>query len=467
MGATAGGRGRGRVRGRRVKVKPEEKSTYWLPLLLEVHSRPVWTSGQDTMTSSFLLLLLLTLPTLTWARPPGCEDLDSSSSDFPGTHAFKYSKCATSRFFTWLDQQLDLLDSSLVTLDPALENRQPERQPPKKPNKELPPSLRSNIAKSQSFNFDESNLEWKTTYGDILQGAVSIYNSYYKRVDYICKVGCDAGYYNPQISDVCNFNGYGASPFEMLVNKDHFEVLLWKPGSYGSVTPTSIKTCQNEDIYVGKNQYGLGNVKVSDQAFYLAWGGTEYWYRDYQVLEVEKDVRKEDLMDIQYHTDGIAPIEYPPEILNKDTVDNKNCQIIKRTSTLSKSISRSSKWDTTFTFTAGVGTTIKTKIPFIVEGKIQFRVSASYKLVKGTTLTETTTHSLSVDTVVPIGHSCTITMQGKKYGLDIPYTARLKRTYSTGETTWTSITGTYRSVQVSEVQAVVDRCQPLPDVKPC
>nr|XP_057927529.1 natterin-3-like [Doryrhamphus excisus] len=383
------------------------------------------------------VLLLLTLPVLTSTRSPSCKNQDSSASDMP---------------------------------DPALENQHPDIAPVKKSCK-LPPSLRRNMSDSESFHFDESNLEWKTTSGDILQGAVSIYNSYSKRVDYICKVGCNAGYYNPESGSYCTFsyngNGYSESPFEMLVNKDHFEVLLWKPGSYGSVTPSSIKTCQNEDLYVGKNQYGLGKVKVSDQAFYLAWGGTEYWYRDYQVLEVEKDVRKEDLMDIQYHTDGITPSEYPPEILNQDTVFNYNCQIIKRTSTLSKSISRSSKWDTTFAFTAGLGTTIQTGIPFIAEGKIQFRVSASYKLVKGTTLTETTTHSLSVDTVVPIGHSCTITMQGKKYGLDIPYTARLKRTYSTGETTWTSVTGTYRSVQVSEVQAVVDRCQPLPDAKPC
>ncbi|XP_054629495.1 natterin-3-like [Dunckerocampus dactyliophorus] len=388
-----------------------------------------------------LVLLLVALPVLTSARPTGCGDQDSFSSDVPA-----------------------------VALNPALENQRPERPPAKKSCK-LPPLVRRNMADSKSFHFDETNLEWKTTYGSIPSGAVSIYNSYSKRVDYICKVGCNAGYYNPESSSECNFsnNGYGysESPFELLVNKDNFEVLLWKQGSYGSVTPFSIKTCQNEDIYVGKNEYGLGKVKVSDQAFYLPWGSTEYWYRDYQVLEVEKDVRKEDMMDVQYHTDGVTPVVYPPEVLNKDTVFNYNCQPIKRTSTLSKSISRSNKWDTTFSFTAGVGTTIKTGIPFIVQGQFQFRVSASYKLVKGSTLTETTTHSLAVDTVVPVGHSCTITMQGKKYGMDIPYTAHLKRTYSNGETTWTSFTGTYRSVQVSEVQAVVDRCDPLPDAKPC
>ncbi|XP_061774972.1 natterin-3-like [Nerophis ophidion] len=417
------------------------------------------------MKPSVLLLLLA----LTLALQPDCEDQDPSSTDLPGTFVGKYSKCALSMFSTWLAQLAPRNDSP-PSLNPALKNHHPEVPPATKPLRFPPPVMRL-TADSDSFNFDESNLEWRTTYETVFEGSVSIYNSYAKRVDYICKVDCNAGYYNPESGSACVFskNGYGysQSPFELLVNKDNFEILQWKQGSKGFVTPFSVKTCQNEDIYVGKNMYGLGKVKVSDKVFYLAWGSTEYWYPDYQFLEVKKDVRKEHLMKMTYHTEGITPVVYPPEILHKDTVSNYHCQPIKRTSTLSKSISTASKWDTAFSFSAGVGTTIQTGIPFIIEGKIQFRASVSYKLVKGTTHTEITTHSLSVDTTVQAGYSCTITMRGKKYGLDIPYTARLKRTYSDGETTWTSVTGTYRSIQISEIQAVVDRCERMPNFKPC
>ncbi|GLD75240.1 natterin-3-like isoform X1 [Lates japonicus] len=76
-------------------------------------------------------------------------------------------------------------------------------------------------------------------------------------------------------------------------------------------------------------------------------------------------------------------------------------------------------------------------------------------------------NSTEPEQVVPPNHSCSISMVAYKYKADIPYTAHLSRTYSNGETTWTSISGTYNSVQIREVQAVVDRCEPIPDAHPC
>ncbi|XP_061672035.1 natterin-3-like [Syngnathoides biaculeatus] len=357
------------------------------------------------------------------------------------------------------------------SLDPALENIRPEEPPIKRA---LPVS-RSFLRRAQeetSVVFDETNLNWKWWDGYLPDGAVSIYNSYSQRVDYICKVGCHSGYYdstsgNPACSYAMDGAGYTSTQFYLLVNKDNFEILEWKEGSDGSVTANSIKTCANEDIYVGKNDYGLGEVKVSDKVFNLPWGGTCYWYRTYQVLDIYKDVVREHLMDVKYQTGGVTPIKYPPEVLNKGTMFNYECQTLKHMTTLSKTVVSSSNWDINFSVTAGVGTTILTKIPFIFEGKISFNAAFTYKLTKRTTYTETTIHSLTLETVVPVGHSCTVQMQGKKYGLDIPFTARLKRTYRNGESTWTTVTGTFRAIQISKVEADMERCEPLPDAKPC
>ncbi|AWP07705.1 putative natterin-3-like [Scophthalmus maximus] len=50
---------------------------------------------------------------------------------------------------------------------------------------------------------------------------------------------------------------------------------------------------------------------------------------------------------------------------------------------------------------------------------------------------------------------------------DIPFTGRLSRTNHNGDTHWTYITGTYNDVSVGEINAVVERCQPVPHVVRC
>ncbi|XP_049619276.1 natterin-3-like isoform X2 [Syngnathus scovelli] len=361
--------------------------------------------------------------------------------------------------------------SALANLHPAVENKYPEQPPQSSPLRPSSDFLKE-AQDAPSADFDETNLEWKRWAAILPDGAVSIYNSYSSRIDYICKVGCHSGYYDSTLSTpACAYTadgaGYTAEHFDVLVNKDEFEILQWKNGYRGSVSPNSIKTCVNEDAYVGKNQYGLGEVKVSEKVFYLPWGGSRYKYDDYQVLETMKDVKREHLMEVKYLTEGITPIEYPPEVLNKATLANKECKPIKNEMTLTKTVATTRKWEINFSVTVGVGITIETGIPFIVNGNIDFKAAFTYRLTKETTYTDTTTHTLTLETRVPPGHSCTVKMQGKKYGLDIPYTARLKRVYRNGETKWTTVTGTFKGVEISEVEAEMERCELLPDVKPC
>ncbi|XP_078106005.1 natterin-3-like [Sander vitreus] len=318
---------------------------------------------------------------------------------------------------------------------------------------------------------DQTNLKWQTFDGSLPNGAVSIYNEKAKRTDYVSKHGSAAGFYNPDKGPYCLYPYYEkehrGSPFEILVNKDNFEFLEWKDGSYGSVPQNAIETCPGSNIYVGKNKDGLGKVDVKNQAFFLPWEGSEYWYKNYQVLTFNKDVISEDISDVKYKTDGVKPIQYPPETLQISVLTNNDCHSVKQTTTLSKTTQKEQRWDTSFSFTVGVKSTITAGIPEIMSASIEVSAETTLQFTKGTTHTQSTTHSVSVETNIPPNHSCRVSMVGHKYEADIPYTARLKRTYRNGKTTWTSISGTYKSVQMGEVRGVVDRCEPVPNARPC
>ncbi|XP_074495621.1 natterin-3-like [Sebastes fasciatus] len=312
--------------------------------------------------------------------------------------------------------------------------------------------------------FEQTNLKWETFDGSIPDGAVSIYNGYQKRTDYVAKYGIAAGFYNPNMGSHCHY-AYGdkehfGSPFEILVNKDDFESLKWKNGSYGSVPANAVYTSPDK-MYVGKNEYSLGKVDVKNEAFFYASGGNEYWYKNYQVLTFNSDVISEHISDVKYETDDLKIIQYPPEILTKSAITNNSNHPVKQTATLSKSIQVEQRWDTSFSIKAGITTGITAGIPNIGEASVEVSVETTLQFSKGTSHTESNTYSVAVECTVPPKNYCNVNMVAHKYGADIPYTARLKRTYRNGETKWTSITGTYKGVTVGEVRAVVDPYEPL------
>uniref|UniRef100_A0A8C6PXN2 Natterin-3-like n=1 Tax=Nothobranchius furzeri TaxID=105023 RepID=A0A8C6PXN2_NOTFU len=296
-----------------------------------------------------------------------------------------------------------------------------------------------------SFLFgDNVNLEWLIWDGSLPNGAISIYNSYTKRTDYVCKYKCEAGFYNPNLGSYCRYpygnREYYASEFEILANKDNFEFLEWKEGSYGSVPQHSVKTCEGTGIYVGKNKYGLGKVVPQFEAFFLPWEGDEYWYKKYQ---------------------------YPPETMQISGVTNNECQSIVKRVTISKTSEVETTWNIGRGTMLGITGSITAKIPLIGSGGIELSGEKTLQFNRGTTVVESISHSVSVELTVPPNHICRVRMEGRKIKADIPYTARLSRTYLNGETQWTSISGTYDGVNIGEVRAVVDRCEPVADAKPC
>lgn len=75
-----------------------------------------------------------------------------------------------------------------------------------------------------------TNLMWVTWNNSLPRNAVSLYNGYTNRVDYICKYKCDAGFYTPSKGRYCYYPSAiekRSFQFEILVNKDNFEILEW------------------------------------------------------------------------------------------------------------------------------------------------------------------------------------------------------------------------------------------------
>lgn len=333
-----------------------------------------------------------------------------------------------------------------------------------------PPELENRQSQPQPFRI--GNLEWQTWRGFLPNGAVSIYNSYTRRYDYVCKYKCEAGFYNPKMGPYCNYpfsrRAHRSAPFEILVNRDNIEFLEWKASSFGKLPQNSVGTCSRGGIYVGKNKFGLGKVHPKSKAFFLPWKRKAYWYkRRYQVLTVSSGIVSEHISDVRYKTDRAKVFQYAPETMRLSAISNRACRNVVKTVMLSEKSQTEHSWETSFTFTVGVTSSIKTRIPFRRDGEFGFSAETTFQTSKGKSVTKENTHSVSVEFDVPPNHYCRTRMVGYKYKADIPYTAQLTRKYRNGQTRWTTITGTYHSVQMGEVWAEVDRCPPVPNASPC
>ncbi|XP_067084261.1 natterin-3-like [Osmerus mordax] len=358
-------------------------------------------------------------------------------------------------------------------LNPQLEGRvppPPSQGPVQGPL--TPVDFENQKLETSSFSFgDNVNLQWLKWNGSLPNGAVAVYNGYVGRTDYVCKFNCESGFYTPSKGPYCLYpygnSEYNAPEFELLVNKDNFEFLEWKEDSYGSVPKYAVRTCPGVGIYVGKNKYGLGKVVPQFEAFFLPWEGDEYWYKKYQVLALNKDAYTQHISHVVYAIDEVEMFHYPPETMRMSGVTNNECQTVVKTVTISKTTEVETTWNIGRSTMLGISASITAKIPFIGTGGVELSGEKTLQFSKGTTIVEALSHSVSVELKVPPNHSCTVRMEGRKMTADIPYTARLSRTYRDGETQWTSISGKYDGVQIGEVRAVIDRCQPVADAKPC
>uniref|UniRef100_A0A8P4K723 Natterin-3-like n=1 Tax=Dicentrarchus labrax TaxID=13489 RepID=A0A8P4K723_DICLA len=296
--------------------------------------------------------------------------------------------------------------------------------------------------KRQTTSFCNSEyLQWMTWTGSLPGGYVGISNSDDKEVR--------------------------GEPFDILVNKDNFEILEWQDGSYGSVPQHSVRTCWDYDIYVGKNKYGLGKVHVRNEAFFLPWKGSEYFYKSYQVLTCNQDVLSEDISDVRYNIDG-AKISKPVlESMNNFSNINNDCRQVPLRPSYSSKERFEKRWDITHSFKAGVKMTFTGGIPGIISGSVEVGGEVSFQFSSGHTIVQENERSVSMEITIPPRHTCTVSLIGYRSQGRIPFTASLRRTYRNGQTRSMSISGTSTINQVSNIHIEVGNCEPIPGTMPC
>lgn len=327
-------------------------------------------------------------------------------------------------------------------------------------------------AQPESFMFDfNPNLKWVPWNGTLPNGAVGIFNGYTSRPDYVCKFNCEAGFYTPSKGPYCQYpyadQEYTAIKFDILVNVDHFEFLEWTEDSYGSVPKEAVQTCPRAGIYVGKNKYGLGKVVPEHEAFFLPWEGDEYWYKSYHVLTINTEAYSQHISHVEYGIDEVELFHYPPETIQLAKVTNYECREVQKTVLLEKTLTTEKTWDIGRETRNGTVSTMKGKVPVLNPGNVDYTKEQTVSFSEGTTVVESISHSISIQVNVAPNHSCAVRMDARKMTADIPFTARLSRTYEDGNTHWTTVTGTYDGVRIGEINAVVERCQPIPDAPPC
>lgn len=314
-------------------------------------------------------------------------------------------------------------------------------------------------------------LDW-VPFGDLLpSNAVSIDNDYVGHTDYVCKYGCDTGFYTPGKGPYCYYPSSGkehkGTPFDILVNKDNFELLEWKDDSYGSVPQHSVCPCSN--VCVGKNQYGLGKVDLKNKAFFLPYVGKEYWYKYYQVLTISDSIVSQKFYEVQYSLPDYKVTPLNTVVLTQSTTKNSDCQPAEKTDTLETTYQVAKTWEISSSVGFGVKTTITAGIPELFSTSVEISMDVTFQFSEGTTVTESITASSSLKYTVPPNHSCKVLMKAHKTKLNIPFTARLSRTYGDEKmtTTQTLITGMYDGTYMLDIESELGQCKILDKSKKC
>nr|XP_060636652.1 natterin-1-like [Anolis sagrei ordinatus] len=319
--------------------------------------------------------------------------------------------------------------------------------------------------------FYETTLKWVWFYGSAPSDAVSFWNSYANRWEYPCwEGGCGAGYYSPARGPYCYYaesnREKSTSNFQVLVNEHNFESLKWQYGSHGNVPHNSIDTCPGARVYVGKNHFGLGKVVVQHSAFFIGRNGKEYWYKEYDVLTIYKDYRSQAINNVRYKEDQGTYSNHALTLFTTK-VTNNNCESVKKTTTLSKTVTFEHRWDVGIALSQSVSSTITVGIPEVIGTSWGISSEKTYNWNKGFTQSESVEYSETVEVDVPPKQSCEVTMKGITMRARIPFTATATRYYYNGESRSATVQGVSDNDVVAQVHTEIKQCQPIPNAEPC
>ncbi|XP_077410560.1 natterin-3-like [Vanacampus margaritifer] len=282
---------------------------------------------------------------------------------------------------------------------------------------------------------------------------------------------CEPGFYNPALGPYCHFPSgtveHKGTDFDILTNIDNFEILEWKEGSYGSVPLNSVETCLGyETTYVGRNKYVLGKVVPSQEAFFLPWKGSEYWYKSYQILTINQDPYEQHISNVRYDLDRAAIFENSPQTIDITNIINERCKTLTMTLNITATTKIENTWNIGQAIKMGVKGSITANVPLLSSGNLRLSSEMTFQFSSKTARAETISRLETVNVEVPPNHSCEMRMEIRKTTIDIPCKALLTRKYSNGKTRKTTISGTFNGVIFEDVGVVVE-CRPVDNAEPC
>nr|XP_060639106.1 natterin-1-like [Anolis sagrei ordinatus] len=362
---------------------------------------------------------------------------------------------------------------TLTILRRTVEKRPPVISVPEKGGSQATRFLKKNKRQDAWGNeaFRGTSLKWVPFQGNVSQGAVSFWNDYAQRTEYICATEvCRVGFYttNEGLSCFYTFDGkqHQSTKFWLLVNENMLELLEWHKGYAGSIPSNAIGTCAGDRFYVAKNKYGLGGVDRENGAFFIGIGGAEFWYKSYNILTVNKDYVSQNIYGVKYFTET-GVYENKTVTLKASKVRNYDCKVVKKKASLSKEVDHEHHWDFSRSLSLHGSYTLTAGILKIIGGCWSVSAERQVTQFEGSSETEREIHTVDVELEVQPNHECKVEMEGIQMKSEIPFTASVVRYYKNGMQQRSTIQGISRNLVVEEIHTVIKRCRPIPDAEPC
>lgn len=318
-----------------------------------------------------------------------------------------------------------------------------------------------------------SYLKWVAFEGQLPANAVSNWNDYAKRMEYVCSttmLGCNTGAYVPDRGPFCFFP-YAESErsthnFKVLVNVGDFEALDWVDDSFGSVPENAVEGCSSIDVFIGRNHYGLGKISKEQRAAFVVVDGEEVWYKWYQVLVVKKGPADVTISDVRYNMSGA--VERGEDVtLMKTTVRNEGCQGVRKAVTLEEAAEIEHDWELDQKVFATIRGMLQAALLVFNGTGWEVTNVTNIPWVGGASTSEYVIHTRVVEEEVQPRMACTVALEGRRLDIRVPFTAQLIRDFRDGQPYRVAVTGWAHSRAVVGVWASVKQCWPITDVPPC
>ncbi|XP_032060987.1 natterin-3-like [Aythya fuligula] len=318
-----------------------------------------------------------------------------------------------------------------------------------------------------------SHLEWVDFDGTLPADTVSNWNNYTKMMEYVCSTeedGCNTGAYVPSRGPFCFYafwqSEHRVSKFKLLVNRGNLEALCWVDDSFGDVPENAVEGCPSVDIYVGRNQYGLGKVSKDQRAFFVVVDHEEVWFKWYQVLAVQTGPADVTISDVRYNTSE-AVGRGEDVTLTKTTVKNEGCRGTREEVALEEAAVVMHDWELDQKVFSTIHGALRAA-PLAFNGTSWEATNVTrVNWVGRATTGEYVVHTRNVKVQMRPRTTCTVALVGRQLDVRVPFTACLTRDFGDGQLHRVAVTGVARSRAVVDVQAGVEQCSPLAGSSPC